>query len=83
MENITEEKLRELINSNKSKSVMIDNKKFWIGKKVKENIKKEEEKNGGILPLAALIPLIAGVVSAGAATAGGVATAVNQAKQAQ
>jgi hypothetical protein len=36
MENITEEKLRELINSNKSKSVIIDGKKYWIGKKLKK-----------------------------------------------
>ena len=87
MSNVTEEQLRELINSNKSKSVLINNEKYWIGKKMKEAIKDEEiknEKEGGFLPLLALIPLIgkiAAVAGGIGATAGGIATAVQKVKE--
>ena len=76
-----EEKLRDLINSNKTKSITIDDKKYWIGKKFKEGIK-EKEKEGGVIPLLALIPAIAAGIASVAGTAGGIATAVNQGKQA-
>lgn len=83
MENTSEEKLRELVNSNKNKSVIIDNNKYWVGKKVKEAIKARQEKEGGLLPLAALIPAIIGGLSGAASIAGGVATAVQKSKEAQ
>src|SRR3977135_25322 len=42
----------------------------------KPKIKQEQEKQGGLLPLALLIPLITGSIAAAAATTGGIATAV-------
>src|SRR3981189_34190 len=42
----------------------------------KPKIKQAQEKHGGLLPLALLIPLITGSIAAAAATTGGIATAV-------
>ena len=81
----TEESLQELINSNKNKSVVIDGKKYFIGKHVKEPVraKLHEAKEGGILPLAALIPAIIAALSGAAGIAGGIATTVQKAKESQ
>ena len=77
-----EQSLQELINSNKNKSVVIDGKKYFIGKHVKEQVK-EKLKEGGILPLAALIPAIIAGLSGAAGIAGGIATTVQKAKESQ
>ena len=81
-QNPTEESLQELINSNKNKSVVISGKKYFIGKHVKEQVK-EKLKEGGILPLAALIPAIIAGLSGAAGIAGGIATTVQKAKESQ
>jgi len=80
--NSSESNLRDIVNSDKCKAVIIDGKKYYIGKNVKSIIK-EKEKEGGLLPLAALIPAIIAGLGGVAGVAGGVATTVNQSKQAQ
>src|SRR3981189_3542975 len=60
---------------------------FTSLEKVIENItpkiheKKTQEKIGGLLPLALLIPLITGAITGAAAITGGVATAVTQSNE--
>ena len=72
--------LREIIKSDKSKSFHHEGKRYWVGKKVKQELKNKlsEEKEGGFLPL---IPILAGLASV-AAISGGVATTVAKAKEA-
>ena len=55
-----ESELCSIINSNKSKSFHHENKRYWIGKKIKEQLKTklEEEsqspkKEGGFIPILA------------------------------
>ena len=81
-----ESELRSIINSNKSKSFHHENKRYWIGKKIKKQLKNKLEKEsqspkkeGGFIPL---IPILAGLASA-AAISGGVATTVAKAKEAR
>ena len=73
--------LREIIKSDKSKSFHHEGKRYWVGKKVKQELKNKlsEEKEGGFLPL---IPILAGLASV-AAISGGVATTVAKAKEAE
>ena len=81
--NEREKELRTIINSDKSKSFSHEGKRYWIGKKIKQELKskleEESKKEGGFLPL---IPILAGLASA-ATIAGGVATTVAKAKEAQ
>src|SRR5271156_1425146 len=49
----------------------------------KPKIKQEQQKNGGLLPLALLIPLITGAIAAAGGITGGIATAVAKSKENQ
>jgi hypothetical protein len=60
-------KLENIVRVGKPKSIKVDGKSVYISKK------KIDEVKGGILPLLALIPLIAGAVSATGAVVGGTA----------
>ena len=69
-------KLENIVRAGKPKTITVDGKSVYIPKaKIKEC-----QKEGGLLPLAALIPIIAGAVGATGAVAGGaagIAKAVN------
>ena len=82
-----EKSLHEIIKSEIPKSVNIDGKKIYISKKiikkVKENEINEDIKKGGLLPLAALLPIIFGALGAAGGVAGGVANVVQSAKTSQ
>lgn len=65
-----EQKLRNIINKNKPKHIIIDGKKYYISRPKIDEIKFEEEKVGGIIPL---IPLIIGGIAAAGSVAGGAA----------
>lgn len=77
-----ETKLRHIIHSGKPASITHQGIKTYISKTKIEEIK-AKEKEGGVLPLLALLPLIFGGLGAAGAVAGGVATAVKSAKEAQ
>ena len=80
-----ETKIRNIIDNNTPKSITYEGKKVYISKDKIQEIKKleNENKEGEILPLAALLPLIFGGLTAAGATAGGVATDVQKAKESQ
>ena len=69
-EQIIEQKLRNIINEDKPKHITINGKKYYISRPKIHEIKLEEEKRGGILPL---IPLIIGGIAAAGSVAGGAA----------
>ena len=74
-----ERKLKSIVDVGKPKTIKVDGKNYYISRKVLNECKKE----GGILPLLTLIPLIAGGVGAAGAVAGGaagIAKAVNDKK---
>ena len=83
------EKIKDIITTEKPASVEYKGKKVYIGKKkifeIREMLDEtdEEKREGGVLPLLALLPLIFGGVSAAAAAAGGVATVVKNVKEGQ
>ena len=80
-ESTLHQKLENIVSAGKPKTIKINGKNIYISKK--KIIKCEKE--GGILPLLTLIPLIAGGVSAAGAVAGGTAgivKAVNDKKAA-
>ena len=56
----TEEKLRKIIDENKPKSITLDGKKVYITKNKIQEIRdlEKSQHEGGILTLAALLPLI-------------------------
>ena len=62
-------KLDNIVKAGKPKSIKVDGKSVYISKKKID----ECQKKGGLLPLATLIPIIAGAVSATGAVAGGTA----------
>ena len=62
-------KLNNIVREGKPKTIKVDGKSVYISKKNIDKCRKE----GGLLPLAALIPIIAGAVSATGAVAGGAA----------
>ena len=75
-ESTLHQKLENIVSAGKPKTIKINGKNIYISKK--KII--ECEKEGGILPLLTLIPLIAGGVSAAGGVAGaaaGIAKAVN------
>ena len=86
-----EEKLRKIVETGNPASVTYKDQKLYISKKKIEEIKKlvsevetdGEEKEGGFLPLLALLPAIFGGIAAAGGVAGGVATAVAKAKEGQ
>ena len=77
-----EKKLKEIVKDGKPKTITIDGKKKYISLKMINELKKHmnNEKEGGVFPLLAALPAIFAALGG---VAGGVATAVNQAKQAQ
>ena len=82
----TEKKLREIIQSGKPKLFKINGEKKYISKKIINDIRSKEaefakEHEGGLLPLAALIPLITGAIAAAGGTAAGIATTVQKVKE--
>ena len=79
-----EKELHEIIKSGNPQAVTIDGKRTYISKKIINKLKENEElKEGGLLPLAALIPLIAGLIGGAGAAAGGVAGVVQSVKSSQ
>ena len=77
-----EEKLRKIIDEEKPKSFSYEGKKVYINKdKIQEIKELENEHEGGILPLVALLPLIFGGLTAAGATAASVANVVKNAKE--
>lgn len=74
-----ERKLSDIVRNGKAKSIKVDGKSYYIKNKLIAECKKE----GGLLPLAALIPLIASGIGAAGGVAGGaagIAKAVNDKK---
>ena len=67
---LQEKKLRAIIDDNFPKSMKINGASHYISKKKIDKVRDIERKEGGLLPLAALLPLI----FAGFGAAGGVAT---------
>jgi len=82
MAEITEEKLKDMVTNNKTGKIIFNGEKKWLGKKHLQQFK-EKEKEGGVVPLLTLLPLIFGGLSAAGAVAGGVATTVAKAKEAE
>jgi len=81
-----ETKIRNIIDyyyNNTPKFITYEGKKVYIFKDKIHEIKKleNENKERGILPLAALLLLIFGGLTAAGSTAGGVATVVQKAKE--
>ena len=84
------EKLNEIVESGEPKSIMYDNKKYYMSKKKIKEIReliqendsntKEGSHSGGILPLVALLPLIFGGITAASAATAGIASAVKDSK---
>ena len=73
-------KLRNIIDKDTPKSIVIDGQKYYISRPQIQYIKNKEAKHGGILPL---IPLILGGIAAAGSVAGGaagIAQAVNKKK---
>ena len=73
-------KLRNIVDRGHPKTITIDGNKYYVSKAKIENIRNQEEKKGGFLPL---IPLIIGAIGAAGAAAGGaagIASAVNKKK---
>ena len=66
---IIEQKLRNIVNSDKPKYIIIDGKKIYVSRPKIDQIK-QKEKQGGIFPL---IPLIIGGIAAAGSVAGGAA----------
>ena len=75
-----EAKIQKIIADGKPGSITYEGKKTYISK---NKIKEIRDKEGGLLPLAALLPLIFGGIGAAGAVAGGVATAVKSVKEGQ
>ncbi len=67
-----EEKLRKIIADGVPKSLTLNGQVRYISKKTINKVKEQEKKEGGILPLAALLPIII----AGLGTAAGVTTGI-------
>ena len=77
-----EKKIREIIDKGTPKTVTYEGKKVYVNKdKIKEIKELETKHEGGILPLAALLPLIFAGVTAAGATAASVANVVKDAKE--
>ena len=70
---LTELKLQNIVDGGKPKTIIIDGKKYYISKTMIENIKNQQEKKGGILPL---LPIILGGLAAAGSLAGGTAGVV-------
>ena len=83
MEEKTEKKLREIVESGKGNSITFEGKKIYINKKIIGELKRLDEKEGGVIPLLALLPAIIAGLSGVAGIAGGVASTVKTAKEAQ
>ncbi len=82
----TEKKLREIIQSRKQKLFKINGEKKYISKKIINDIRSKEaefakEHEGGLLPLAALIPLITGAIAAAGGTEARIATTAQKEKE--
>ncbi len=67
-----EEKLRKIIDDGVPKSMSLNGQVRYISKKTINKVKDLEKKEGGILPIAALLPIII----AGLGTAAGVTTGI-------
>ena len=92
-----EKNLNEIIKSGIPKAINIDGKRIYISKKIINKMKDvvqqtgglakdrgtESEALGGLLPLAALLPIIFGALGAAGGVAGGVANVVQSAKTSQ
>ena len=83
----TENQLKEIVESGEPKSIMYDGKKYYMSKKKIKEIRElipeateTTEKEGGILPLVALLPLIFGGITAASASAAAIASTVKDSK---
>ena len=74
-----EEKLWDTVNKNKPKTIIRNGKKYYISRKIIDEIKNKQIKDGGIFPL---IPILAGIAAAGSVAGGaaGIAKAVQDKK---
>ena len=72
----TEEKLQNIVNSGKPKSITVQGKKYYLSKAKINKLQLRRQKEGGFLPLLALLPLIFGGIAAAGAVAGGTAAVV-------
>ena len=74
-----EEKLWDTVNKNKPKTIIRNGKKYYISRKIIDEIKNKQIEDGGIFPL---IPILAGIVAAGSVAGGaaGIAKAVQDKK---
>ena len=79
--NIQEKKLRKIIDENVPKALKINGKTHYISKKKIEKVRDLERKDGGLLPLAALLPLIFAGVGAAGGIAGGAASIAKTIKE--
>ena len=70
-------RIYDIINSGKPANIKYNKTVKYVNKSLIKKLKDEKEKQGGILPLAALLPLIFGGVAAAGTTAGTVASIVN------
>ena len=76
-------KLREIVESGKGKTITFEGKKIYINKQVIAKLREASAKEGGIIPLLALLPAILAGLGSAAGIAGGVATAVKNSKESQ
>ena len=83
MEEKTEKKLREIVESGKGRKIIFEGNSIYINQKMIAELKREDEKEGGVIPLLALLPAIIAGLSGVAGIAGGVASTVKNAKEAQ
>ena len=87
--NETELQLREIIDKETPKSIKINGTRYYISKKIINEIKEREkegksaEHSGGILPLIPILAGIFGATAAAAGTAAGVAKTVSDSREAQ
>ena len=83
MENKLENELNSIIKSGIPKAVNIQGKRVYISKKIISKLKEHEKESysGGILPLAALIPIIMSIIGGTAGAVGGVAGVVQSVKE--
>ena len=74
-----EEKLWDIVNKNKPKTIIQNGKKYYISRKMIDDVKNKQIKDGGIFPL---IPILAGIAAAGSVAGGaaGIAKAVQDKK---
>ena len=83
MKTSLEEKLREIIETGKGKTINFEGKKIYINKKIIEELRRQNQHQGGVIPLLALLPAILAGLGGAAGVASGIASTVKESKQAR